>query len=264
MFPKKNLFRYSAYMFYLDLDEIDELAKNFSLFSNNKFNLFSFYDSDHFTFTDRHSDSYRKIAKEKMNYNEENYKGLSTKQKIILLAKESELDFIPHKIYLLTTLRVMGYVFNPVSFYFCFDEHGVFRALLSEVNNTFHDQKMYIAGSEHLENGFYLSKQIKNYYISPFTKFDNRLSWRFKLPEEDLFIEINSFKGSDLEVSTSLSGSSLKFSNKNLLNLFIRYPFYTILVIGRIHFQALKLLFKKVPFWKKTSADEAIIQNLSK
>ncbi|HEY9115365.1 MAG TPA: DUF1365 family protein, partial [Bacteroidales bacterium] len=123
--PKKNNFRYNIFMFYLDIDKLDELAGRLKLMSYNRFNVFSFYDKDHF--------------KQKDNYNSEPVRARLGKY----LGSEG-LNFIPSRVMLLTNLRLMGYVFNPVSFYFCYDENQEIKCVVAEVSNTFGEMKMYL------------------------------------------------------------------------------------------------------------------------
>lgn len=142
--PRKNSFRYSVYLMYLDLDELPDLQKDQWMFGLNSWNILSFRDDDHFKFVKPGNDDIDAIAHENLKgVDFGRYIGKSTKERIRMLVKDLDLGFEAEKVFILTNLRVFGYVFNPVSFYFCFDADGVPRAMFSEVNNTFLDQKMY-------------------------------------------------------------------------------------------------------------------------
>lgn len=260
--PKKNSFVYNIYMMYLDLDEIEELDKKFFLFSHNKWNVFSFFDKDHFKFIDQRSESAEVISKEKINYKAENYRGKNTKERIEQIIKESKQDFKLGKVYVLTNLRNFGYIFNPVSFYFCFDEQGVFRAMFSEVNNTFKDQKMYVNMIDNPEKEEFDFTQRKHFYISPFTGVKNKLNWKFKLPGENLDIKIDSIKDNEVELSAVLKGRRKEIKSFTFLGLQLRHPMITFMIIFMIHVQALKLFLKKVPFGGKQETDKKIIDNI--
>ncbi|MEI7498141.1 MAG: DUF1365 domain-containing protein [Candidatus Falkowbacteria bacterium] len=256
--PKKNSFKYGIYLSYLDLDELADLQKTNYLFNYNKKNILSFWDDDHFTFLNNTSAEAIIIANENNHFDVQKYKNKNTKERIKILAKELGLDFEIEKVFLLTNLRNFGYVFNPVSFYYCFDKNGVFRVLFSEINNTFLDQKMYYMVIDDASQKSFTSRQRKNYYISPFISYENDLRWRFNLPQDDLIMNIDSLDGETIILKTNLIGQRKEFNNKNLSWAQLRYPLMTIFVIILIHFQAIKLFFKKIPYYKKNETDDII------
>lgn len=263
IFPKKNSFAYSIYSMFIDLDELEELNKKYFLFSYNKFNLMSFFDEDHFKFIDNKNRKADIISQEKIKYQKEKYQGKKTKEKIELLIKEMGLDFELGKVFVLTNLRIFGYIFNPVSFYYCFDKNGVFKVFFSEVNNTFGDQKMYALPIEKPDSKTFKFTQRKNYYISPFIDFDNDLNWEFELPGEDYKMFIDSIKKDQVELKTSLLGKRSEISNAKLFFLNIRYPMITVVIIFLIHYQALKLFVKKIQFFRKEETDDKIIKAMA-
>jgi uncharacterized protein len=258
--PNKNKFGYGIYLWYLDLDELDTLSKRFFLYSNNKFNILSFYDDDHFLFVKQkgHAD---KIARETFNYTRNKYIRKNTKERVREAVKELDLGFELGKVYLLTNLRNIGYIFNPVSFYYCYDKKGNLRALLSEVNNTFRDQKLYHAKVEK-NTKVYKDKQNKNFYISPFIDVDTELTWNFKEPKQELFMQINSLKNGKAILTTDLRGKRKELTSFKIILLFLRYPMMPLMAIILIHWQALKLFIKKVGFRNKKKSDEKLIKQL--
>lgn len=260
--PKKNSFSYNIYMMYLDLDELENLNKNLFLFGYNSWNIFGFYDSDHFKFLKNKSKEADIISKEKVIYDVEKYKNKNTRERIEILINEQNLDFKLGKIFVLTNLRNLGYIFNPVSFYYCYDNKGKFRALFSEVNNTFGDQKMYYIDLENQAGDIYQTKEKKNYYISPFTKLENTLHWKFNDPKDSMLMSINSSKGDEIELRTLLVGKRKELKNYTLFYLQLRYPLTTLVTVYRIHYQALKLWIKGVSFNRKEESDKKIIKNI--
>ncbi|NCT54714.1 DUF1365 domain-containing protein [Candidatus Falkowbacteria bacterium] len=258
--PKKNSFKYSIYMMYLDLDELPDLANNFSIFGYNRKNVLSFYDKDHFKFLKATSGDYKIIAQEHVSFEASKYINKNTKERIQILVQELGFDFEIEKVFILTNLRNFGYVFNPVSFYYCYDKNGVFRVLFSEVNNTFLDQKMYYTLIDDENKEMFSSRQRKNYYISPFISHNNDLEWNFNIPKESFKMYINSLREGVATLKTCLDGERVEISNRRLFWIQLRYPLMTLRIIVLIHYQALKLFLKKIQYFKKAETDAKISQ----
>lgn len=230
LIPKKNRFRYSIFMFLIDIDNIEKLSRKIRLVGHNRLNIFSFYDKDHF---------------KKSNKNEK----IPVRLKLNDFLAESGIDFVPSRVMLLTNLRVLGYVFNPVSFYYCYDNVNNIRCVVAEVSNTFGEMKMYLVTGKN-ENWFE-SFQKKHFYISPFTKLDDNLSLKIGLPSDELKIFINDLEGEEVKVKAMLSGKRVELTDWKLLFYFLRFPFITLQIIFLIHWQALKLWMKGVKFSRK-------------
>lgn len=258
--PKKNAFTYSIYMMYIDLDELLILEKNNRIFSYNKKNILSFNDDDHFKFLHSSDKDQITIAQENINIDFNKYKNKNTKERIITLSNDLWFDFEIKRIQIMTNLRTFGYVFNPVSFYYCFDKNNKLKILFSEVNNTFHDQKMYYNIIENEDDSIYEALQKKNYYISPFTNCENDLKWNFNTPWDTFMMAIDSIKEGAIELKTLTTGKRKEINNKNLIWLQIRYPLLTLRVIFLIHYQAFKLFLKKIKYFKKTDTDKHIAE----
>jgi len=230
--PKEHHFSHDIFMFYLDLDEVDLWSKKILLFSHNRPNFYAFRDADHLP-------SGRGSLKENVLA----YLGL----KGIALGPEG-------KIMLLTLPRVMGYIFNPVSFYFCFDAAGAPVCAVAEVGNTFREKKLFLLGGEELsESGVFEKLTPKHFYVSPFSSLD--LSFHFKLPVpgEKLAIQIDDRDGEEKVLLSTLSGKRAALSNRSLAWFSLKYPLVTLKVIFLIHWHALLLFWKRVPFYRKAA-----------
>ncbi|KPJ85657.1 hypothetical protein AMJ57_02155, partial [Parcubacteria bacterium SG8_24] len=250
--PRKNAFSYPGYMMYLDLDEIPDLHRKLTLFSMDRFNLFSFHDRDHFKFIDQDDPTAQTIMKENVSFKAERYRGKkTTKERIGLLLRDAGFDFSLGRVMVLTNLRTFGYTFNPVSFYYCYDADGIFRVLLSEVNNTFGDQKMYFTPIRDPKADLHGHRQQKNFYISPFIDHDNILEWSFSEPGDSVMISVDSQEGGESELKATFVGARHELTDGLLFRLNFRYPLFTLMVIGRIYYQALKLFLKKIRFRDK-------------
>lgn len=259
--PKKNIFNYRFYMLYLDLDEIDSLAEKVGIFSHNRWNILSFYDSDHFKFL-RQKGISEKISKEKVDFHTARYKGKGTKERIRTMIEELGLGFDLGKVFILTNVRNLGYLFNPVSFYYCFDEAGKPRVMFSEVNNTFGEQKMYYTMVDPGKK-VHKDKQRKNYYISPFIDYDTDIHWRFTVPGRNLDMEVTSKRKNDSVLKAVLKGKRKQLTGASMLMTFLRYPMVPLVTMILIHYQALKLFMKRVQFHPKKKTDRKIVDTLS-
>ncbi|MFH0736413.1 MAG: DUF1365 domain-containing protein [bacterium] len=223
-----NKFYYKYFMFYLDLDEIDSLSQKLTLFSRNRFNVFNFRDSDHLAF-----------------------KKPGVKQNILEYINKNGITNKIKRIQLLTNVATFGYNFNPVSFYFCFDMDDKPLCVVPEVGNTFGELKPYLIDNNHLIGKQFREIIQKNFYVSPFIEHDIFFDFQLFIPDEKLQIKIDDYKTENKIFTTFLSGEKKTLNNKNLIKYSFKYPFVTIKVIGAIHWQALKLIFKKVSYFKK-------------
>ena len=223
-----NKFIYKYFMFYLDLDEIDELALRLFLFSINKFNIFSFRDRDHLT-----------------------YEKPDVKENILKFIRSNGVTKEIGKIKLLTNVATFGYNFNPVSFYFCFDKENKPLCVVPEVGNTFNELKPFFLGRDDLSSNQFSARIQKNFYVSPFIEHDIYFDFQLTIPDENLKIKIDDYRGDEKIFITQLTGKREILNDKNLLKYAFKYPFATLKVIGAIHWQALKLMIKKIPYFKK-------------
>ncbi len=154
-------------------------------------------------------------------------------------------------IMLITMPSVLGYVFNPVSFYFCLDSNKEIRAVIAEVHNTFGEQHSYLCA--HADHSAITSTEWleakKVFHVSPFLERSGNYRFRFYFQENELGIWIDYFdKEKNKQLVTSLTGR-LQPLNKTFLNkVFWSYPLITLKTIMLIHWQALKLLSKNIRY----------------
>jgi len=234
LFPKKHSFHYNVFMFYIDLDEIGSLSKKLLLLSNNSFNFFSFRDNEHIQLPVDAPD-----------------KNKSTKQHLIQYLEQNGIKSTPARIMLLTNLNVLGYNFNPVSFYFCFDAQDLPICAVAEVSNTFREMKPYLLGPETLKDGRFRLRTTKYFYVSPFIDHDADFDFALSIPGEKLNIKIDDYKDDERFFISTLTGQQKQLTNLTLFWYALRFPLITLRVISLIHLQALLLWLKKIRFYKK-------------
>lgn len=238
VFPLKNKFTYNVYMMYVDLDEITSLAKKMWCVGRNKLRLFSFYEKDYLW-----CEKQALPLKERL-------------QKFLRHHGVSEA----HRVRLLTNMRIIGYVFNPVSFYFCFDENENLYHIVAEVTNTFAEQKYYHIPAQQKEGNVYRHSDVKDFYISPFVDSEANFKFFFQTPDEDLKACIHTLRDEKPVVKTALSLKKIALSNRSLMKMFFKYPHMTCKVVFFIHYQAFRLWWKKVPFFTKKAIDNKMTE----
>jgi uncharacterized protein len=230
--PKLHHFQHHIFMFYLDLDELELLSKKIFPFSYNRRNVYSFRDSDH----------------EPAGEN-------SLKNRIVAFLRKSGIEISPFsRVMLLTLPRILGYIFNPISIYFCFDEEGEPLASVAEVGNTFREKKLYLLKAGELSpEGVFKKIVTKHFYVSPFSALDLSFDFKLKIPGEKLDIKADDREGEEKVLISTLTGERATFNNRNLLWFTLKYPFVTLKVIFLIHWHALLLWLKGVPFHRKAA-----------
>jgi DUF1365 family protein len=175
-----------------------------------------------------------------------------------LLARAGIVD-ADGEVWLHTFPRLLGYVFNPVSFWFAHRADGALRAVVCEVNNTFGERHCYLLAraDRPLQWGETLTAP-KVFHVSPFCPVDGRYRFRFVLAArgggERFVARIDYDDAAGALLQTSIDGRLLPLTDARLLRVFLARPSFTFGVIARIHWQALRLWLKRVPFFRKPAA----------
>lgn len=155
------------------------------------------------------------------------------------------LDELVARVELLAQPRVLGHVFNPVSFWFGWDASGGLRCVIPEVTNTFGDRHSYLCA--HPDHGVIApSDKIvarKIFHVSPFQPVKGNYTFRFDINAERIGIWIDYSAGNGGLMAT-LTGKRETLSNRSILKACLRRPFGSRRVLGLIHWQALKLWWK--------------------
>ena len=231
--PKEHRFRYRIFMFALDLDELDTVAARTPGFSHNGRNLYEFRDRDHLTVAGHESES--------------------VKENVIAWLAANGFQFpADGRITLVTLPRVFGYIFNPVSFYFCADAAGAPLCAIVQVGNTFREMKPYLLRGAAGANAFHLITP-KHFYVSPFMPLDLAFDFKLKVPGEHLDIHIDDREGDRRVLLTALTGRRAPLTGGRLAWFTAKYPLITVKVIFLIHLHALFLWWKRIPWHRKAA-----------
>ena len=232
--PVKHFLKYKTFSLFIDLDELELLDKKFKIFSFNKFNIFSFHNKDH---------------------GERN--GKSLKEWVLYNLKKFRIEKNINRIKLLCYPRIFGYVFNPLSIFYCY-ENNILKAVFYEVKNTFNEQHTYIFKIKDDKNIQQSCK--KKFYVSPFMDKKTFYNFELKPPGDKLSVLIKQTDKNGLILTALQTGERKNFSSKQLIINFFKYPLMTLKIISAIHFEAL-LLWKKGAIYR--GREKKIKNNLS-
>ena len=217
--PRRHALRYGVFMVLLDLDEVADLARRLRTFSLNRFNLFAFYPRD---YGDGSATPLRAQIESRLDG-----EGLS-------------IDGGP--IRLLCLPRVVGYVFNPLSLYFCHRRDGRLRAIVYEVSSTFGERHSYVV--EVGEEGPIRQRARKRLHVSPFMGMDMDYAFRIVPPGEAIAVAIDSHDAQGPMLFASFTGDRRPLSDRTLIRAFFTHPLLTLKVTAGIHWEAIKLVAK--------------------
>ncbi len=223
--PVRHEFTYSLFMAFLDIDKLPELVEIAPWLSLNRPNIASFYEADHFG-------DLRKTFRERMEAD----------------ASAQGVALPDGKIFLMTHLRYFGYAFNPISLFYCYDRAGALKVVLAEVNNTFGERRNYWVTNP---AKFRCEKDL---HVSPFNPMDLDYEFILTEPGEGVVVHMKVARQAGAKGKTffdaTLKLAREPWSARALGVAMLRFPWMTAKVIAAIHWEALRLYWKKAPVYK--------------
>ena len=224
--PVGNRFRYRLYMLYLDLAELPWVFQDRWLWSHRRPNLAFFRRRDHLGHP--------------LTPLDEAVRDLVTKR----LGERPQ-----GPIRLLTHLRYFGFCFNPVSFYYCYDQTGEnVESLVVEIHNTpWNEEYCYVFGesmNQHPLQGWKQFQFSKAFHVSPFMEMEIKYDWRFREPGRSLSVHMNNVSRKGKRFDATLTLRRKEITGRSLARVLLAYPFMTAKVILLIYWQALRLRVK--------------------
>lgn len=241
--PKSHEFLYRVFYFYLDLGEVDEVTRRLKFFRLNRPAAYSLRDADHFQYA---ADGSGQPAPEGQAP-----RPIAENVREFLRRAGAPLDD-GGTIRMLFFPRVFGYVFNPITIYWCFRADGSPHTAVVEVGNTFHELKPYLVPRTVGEGKPDFEVRVpKEYYVSPFSPVDLEFHFRLHLPDGRLRVFIDDYDAEGKVLVSTLTGRRAEMTAGRLAWLTLKFPLLTLRVIALIHWQALKLWLKRVAFFRK-------------
>ncbi len=228
--PMTNQFTYPVIQIAFAIDALQSLPRPW--LSLNRFNLFSFHEADHGP-----------------------RDGSPLGPWIHRILAGEGLDCAGGDIRLQTMPRMLGFVFNPISFWFCHDRAGALRAVVCEVNNTFGDTHSYLVA--HPDRSPISRTDVfehpKRLHVSPFCRVEGHYRFRFRIVDADTVrVRIDYHDAAGPLLDTAITTHAQPLTGTRLLRAFLHYGWNTLVTWLRIHYQAVKLWNRGVPFHGRT------------
>ena len=220
-------FAYRVFSLLLDVDELPWLPRRLRLFSHNRFNLFSLHDRDHGA---RDGTPLREWAEGELS--------------------RHGIELQGGRIRLLCFPRVLGYVFNPLSVWYCEHRDGRLRAVICEVRNTFGEMHHYVLaapdGGPMDWRAEYRADKV--FHVSPFLSQDMEYRFRLLEPGARIGVYIDEYHGETHAFKACISARSVPLTDDRLIGVFCGLPLLPIKVMAAIHWQAFKLWLRGAKF----------------
>ena len=256
--PREHRFVYRIFLFAIDLDELDALPRHVRGFSVNRRNAYSFRDVDFLPLGETLHQGAAPAAAPRPSPAPAaagSVASPSLKQRVIAYAAQHGVDLAEGRVVLVTLPRVFGYLFNPVSFYFCYDRHGAPAAAIAEVTNTFREMKPYFLGpaTQVAAGGEFHLRVPKHFYVSPYSDVDVAFDFRLRTPGDRLTVQIDDYTAGARTLTSVLTGARRELTSGALAAVTFKYPLITLRTITLIHWHALRLWLKRVPWFAKAA-----------
>ena len=212
-------FEYDLHLYALDIDELDQLERDTIWFGHNRMRPLALHDRDY------------------LHHGKE---GL--RDKVLRALRESGVDLAPSRIVLITALRQFHYIFNPASFFYCYDASDRLACVLVQVNNTFGEMHLYALEPKGPGRIFTAPKA---FHVSPFFPRQGHYVFEFSDPAEELSISITYFIQDIPALKASFSGVGRPMNNQALAGMVFGHPLRAAMTFPRIVAQAFRLYFQK-------------------
>ena len=237
--PVINTFSYRLFLMYLDLAELPTVFENRWLWSYGRVNLAYFRRRDH-------------LGDPRIPLDRAVRDLVHEKTQVHLLGP----------IRMLTHLRYFGYCFNPVSFYYCYNQAGTqVETIVVEIHNTpWGEEHLYVLGksmNEHPMPGWKRHRLAKAFHVSPFMSMEIAYDWRFREPGNRISVHFDSMEQGRKLFDATLSLKRREITKGALARVLVLYPMMTLKVVGAIYWQALRLKVKGAPFYVHPNKDLA-------
>jgi hypothetical protein len=224
--PRVYEFEHDVFYFALDLSELDHVIGRLRLVSRNRRNVVTFHDADYLVVPSRDIDADIRAH----------------------LGSEG-VDPEGWRIVLITSLRVLGYQFNPASFYLCRDAQGILQVVIVEVHNTFGERHLYTLRPE-VEGDRFVGSMEKAFFVSPFIGMEGRYTVHVRDDREGVRLAIDERHGEEQVLTASLVLRRRRLTDRVLARMLVRHPVLSHRTMGLILWHALRLWLRRTQFYR--------------
>jgi DUF1365 family protein len=224
--PRIYEFEHDVFYFALDLAELDDVIGRLRLVSRNRRNVVTFHDADHLVVPSRDIDV-----------------------DIRAHLRSEGVDPGGWRIMLITSLRVLGYVFNPASFFLCRDAEGILQVVIVEVHNTFGERHLYTLRPE-TEGDRFVGSMAKAFFVSPFIGMEGRYTVHVRDDRDGVRLAINERHGEEQVLTASLVLRRRRLTDRTLARMLVRHPVLSHRTMGLILWHALRLWLRGTQFFR--------------
>lgn len=225
--PKAHLLRYRVFTVLLDLDRLEETARLLKVLTINRLGLLSFNERDH-------GDGRKRGLRDWVDAR----------------LRDAGIDPAAIRVRVLCYPRILGYVFNPLTVYFCENADGRTAAVLYQVNNTMGERHTYVIPTPGAAGTPHRHACEKAMYVSPFTPMRSRYDFTIVPPGDDVCVVIKQSDDDGPLLNASFAGQAEPLTDRGLLGAVMRHPLMTVKVIAGIHLEAFRLWRKGVPVFR--------------
>lgn len=233
-----HAFSYPVFQAWLDLDEVPALARTVRWFSHNRFGFASLRDRDHLGTADR-----------------------PVREKLARVVERHGARLPGGPVRLLTNLRTFGYLFNPVSFFYCHAPDGRLGLVVAEVNNTFGETHCYVLDRLEPAGRAVRAWADKVFHVSPFLGMQARYRFTLGLGADTLVVHIDDEGPEGKLLDATLTLRRRPFTSRELGRALLRYPLMPMQVTALIHFEALRLWRKRARFHRKPAPPPRLLED---
>lgn len=236
--PKAHSFSYPVYQLLLDLDELPRVEEEVGLFRHDRRGWTALFDRDYLGPAER-------PVKEKL--------------RDWLAARGHVLG--ERRVLLLTHARVLGYAFNPVSYYYVLGADGRLDLAVAEINNTFGETFGYVLERRGGEKGISTPRFPKVFHVSPFLPMKLEYEFHLSVPGDSLAVHVDEFEDGNKVFDATFSARRRPLTTSSLATALLAHPLMPAMVIAWIHWQALKLWLKEIPVYTRPEPPAGLIHS---